>query len=281
MLDTLSVEIIVKIIEFMVHLDIDGYAKVDIEFLDFSEEETEYNWDMFQILQENCRNVVNLSLVNHYFNNIICENALKVFFSKTKNVIKYMEAIKKYKPSYIIAPYDTSLEDEHLKILNDLSYGMIKYLFLHENTYISYDGLRHSPALLYFNIDNGFWSGRKNKKYEVMMNDEILKILPNIYYYNLHHRHRCSYCGAYRNYKYSCRRNPKHRDCSCSGKKCRFGCLFECYKCQYESNDINDFHKVSENFTFLCTKCYIEDLIRSVVHYSIPPYCCRDCECCR
>ncbi len=110
-MNNFPVEMIIQIMSYMYPLYIHKYIEPDIEYLNDC-----YNHDD---IKKQCLDIIKLSSVCKYFNNIVRECGMKViYFTGNINI----KAINRYKSRYLIAPYDAQLNDNQLKLLTDLIY---------------------------------------------------------------------------------------------------------------------------------------------------------------
>ena len=101
----------IQIMSYMYPLDVDGLIKPDIEYFNY--------YKNHKIIEKQCMDILNLSTVCKYFNNIVKENGMKVIYFKGDIKI---EIIKKYKSEYVIAPKDCKLNNNDMEHLTNLSY---------------------------------------------------------------------------------------------------------------------------------------------------------------
>ena len=134
------VELIIQIMSYMYPLDVGEYIKPDIEYLN--------DYGNHNKIKKQCMDIINLSAVCKYFNNMVRENGMKVIYFD-KNV--KIDIINKYKSKYIIAPNDEQLNDNQLKLLINLT-----YLELNINENITDDGIKPLTNLTHLRLN---WNG--------------------------------------------------------------------------------------------------------------------------
>ena len=117
-------------------------------------------------IRKQCMDIINLSTVCKYFNNIVRENGMKVIYFD-KNI--KIDIINKYKSKYLIAPSDEKLNDSQLKSLTNLT-----YLHLYWNEYITDGGIKPLTNLTHLVL----WQNEN-------ITDGGIKPLTNLTYLNL------------------------------------------------------------------------------------------------
>ena len=146
-MDNLPTEIILQIMSYMYQLDVGNYIKLDIKYICYYiyvENKHICHYINHNIIREQCIDIINLSIVCKYFNNIVRENGMKVIYF---DINVKIDIINKYKSKYIIAPNDKQLNDNQLKSLTNLT-----YIYLKKNKNITDDGINPLTNLTHLTL---------------------------------------------------------------------------------------------------------------------------------